>query len=84
MILATSSASLGDPPGSRVLAWLRWLTSPCLLIGHDEAFKVLTASGLHLECPRCGADLGVVLKGQRFVARSPARTLRLVRLRRAG
>ena len=64
--------------------WLRWLTSPCCLIGHDDAIKVLKRSKLHLECLRCGSDLGEVLKGQMFRERKPARTLRLVRFRRVG
>jgi hypothetical protein len=60
-------------------SWLRWITSPCFCIGHDDPIKVLTRAQLHLECPRCGEDLGIVLKGQTFKARKPAKTLRLVR-----
>jgi hypothetical protein len=56
--------------------------SPCFFIGHDDPIKVLKRSTLHFECLRCGADLGEVLKGQKFIARKPVPALRLVRLRR--
>jgi hypothetical protein len=64
--------------------WLRRIMSPCFFIGHDDPIKVLRRSHLHFECLRCGEDLGIVLKGQKFKARKPTKTLRLVRLRRAG
>lgn len=64
--------------------WLRLITSPCFFSGHDHPIKVLGRSTLHFECPRCGEDLGEVLKGQTFKARKPAETLRLVRLRKVG
>ena len=65
-------------------SWLRLLMSPCFFIGHDDPIKVLKRSTLHFECPRCGEDIGEVLKGQTFKARKPAENLRLVRLRRVG
>ncbi len=64
--------------------WLRRIMSPCFFIGHDDPIKVLKRSHLHFECLRCGEDLGIVLKGQKFKARKQTKTLRLVRLRRAG
>jgi hypothetical protein len=64
--------------------WLRRITSACFFIGHEDPIKVLKRFRLHFECPRCGEDLGEVLKGQTFKARQPAETLRLVRLRRVG
>ena len=69
---------------SSPFAWLRRITSPCFFIGHDDPIKVLKRSHLHFECSRCGADLGIVLKGQKFKARKPAQTLRLIKLRRVG
>ena len=60
--------------------WLRRITSACFFIGHGYPIKMLTRSGLHFECPRCGEDLGEVLKGQTFKARKPAETLRLVKV----
>ena len=67
-----------------LVSWLRRISSPCFFIGHDDPIKMLKRSILHFECTRCGADLGIVLKGQKFKARRPTKTLRLVRLRRAG
>lgn len=64
--------------------WMRLITSRCLFLGHDHAIKVLKRSHLHLECPRCGLDLGIVLKGQKFRARKAAKNLRIVKMRRAG
>jgi hypothetical protein len=65
--------------------WLRRILSPCFVIGHDEPIKVLKRSGLHFECARCGADRGVVLRGQKFRARQAEQhQLRLVRWRRVG
>ena len=49
--------------------WLRRITSKCFFIGHEDPIKMLTRSGLHFECPRCGEDFGEVLKGQTFKAR---------------
>ena len=69
---------------SSFFIWLRPIMSPCFFIGHDEPIKILKRSTLHFECMRCGADLGIVLKGQKFKARKPAKGLRLVRLRRVG
>jgi hypothetical protein len=66
------------------LTWLRKIMSPCFFIGHDDPIKALKRSTLHFECPRCGTDLGIVLKGQKFKPRKPAKALRLVRLRRVG
>ena len=66
------------------ITWLRRITSPCFFIGHDEPIKVLKRSILHFECARCGTDLGIVLKGQKFRSRKPTKTLRLIKLRRAG
>jgi hypothetical protein len=70
---------------SSPFGWLLRIMSPCFFIGHDEPIKVLKRSQLHFECPRCGIDLGVVLKGQQFKARQPQQQpLRLIRLRRVG
>ena len=69
---------------SSPFTWLRRIMSPCFFIGHDDPIKVLKRAKLHFECPRCGLDLGIVLKGQKFKARKPGQTLRLVKLRRVG
>ena len=69
---------------SSPFSWLRRITSPCFFIGHDDPIKVLNRSTLHFECPRCGEDIGEVLKGQTFKARRPPETLRLVKVRRVG
>jgi hypothetical protein len=64
--------------------WWHWIMSPCFFIGHDDPIKVLKQSTLHFECWRCGADLGIVLKGQTFTPRRPEQSVRLIRLRRVG
>jgi hypothetical protein len=69
---------------SSPFSWLRRIMSPCFVTGHVEPIKVPKRSGLHLECLRCGADLGIVLKGQTFRARTQTPALGIVSLRRAG
>lgn len=48
--------------------WYARLFSPCLF-GHAEPIKVVDGKTLRFECPRCHADLGRPLKGQKFRAR---------------
>ena len=79
-----ASDVIGIEMSSSPFAWLRRIMRPCFFIGHDDPIKVLKRSHLHFECARCGADLGIVLKGQKFRARKSAKTLGLVRLRRVG
>lgn len=62
--------------------WRSWLTSvmsPCAFLGHEEPIKVVSGKVLSFQCPRCQADMGRVLKGQKFKARKPAKKLRVVR-----
>jgi hypothetical protein len=69
---------------SSLFTWFRRISGPCFFVGHDHPIKVLKRAKLHFECPRCGEDIGEVLKGQAFKARQPAETLRLVSARRVG
>ena len=63
------------------MTWLR-LFSPCWF-SHEEPIKVLKKGKLHMECPRCHADRGVVLPKQRYRERKPARVLPFTKRKRA-
>jgi hypothetical protein len=42
--------------------------SPCFF-GHDEPLKEMSGKVFRFKCPRCLADLGPVLEGQKYKAR---------------
>lgn len=63
------------------MKWLRGVLTGCLF-GHDEPVKEIRKRQLVFVCPRCQADLGVILPRQKFRARAAAKPLRLVRLRK--
>lgn len=54
----------------------RQLFSPCLFGHAPDPLTVVRGKVMRHECRRCCADLGAVLKGQRFKAR---KLLKLVR-----
>ena len=59
------------------------LLSECWF-SHEDPIKVLKGKKLHLQCPKCHADLGIVLKGQRFRERKQPKKLAVVKMRKVG
>jgi hypothetical protein len=54
--------------------------SHCFIFGHDHPVKVMQGKVFRFQCPRCTADLGGVLEGQKFKKRKAVK----VRKRRSA